>query len=248
MSDTTVTTQSPTPLPNDDIARSTTGEILDARDTKPEPKPTTTSTDPKPEPTIEPKADAKPAAPATTDPAKPAPTTGAPEKYSDFTAPEGYTLDAKLIDAAVPILKDLGLSQEQAQKLISFQAQQMIDAAKAPQAAYESMRQDWRNKTTADADIKAYALDGKTGIDAVKVDIGRAINTLDPTLAAEFRDAMNTTGAGDHPAFVKAFWKLSQAIVEGKPVSGSGPSKFGQLAPGASERPTAARAMYPNNP
>ncbi len=252
MSDTTVTTQAPAPaLPNDDVARSTTGEILDARDTKPaettETKPesstTTTSTETKP-------ADTKPAdgkAPAAAD-TKPAPTAGAPEKYADFTAPEGYTLDAKLIEQAVPILRELGLNQEQAQKLISLQAQQMIEAAKAPQTAYESMRQEWRNTVSADPDIKAYATEGRTGTDAVKVDIGRALATLDPKLANEFKAAMDVTGAGDHPAFVKAIWKLSQSVIEGKPVNGAGPSKFGQLAPGATDKPSPARAMYPNNP
>lgn len=253
MSDTTVTTQSPAPLPNDDAARSTTGEILDVRDTKPA-KPatpdtstTTTSTTEPTTPQTKPAIDVKPAA-TTTDTTKPPATTGAPEKYADFTAPDGYTLDSKLIESAVPILKELGLNQEQAQKLISFQAQQMIDAAKAPQTAYESMRQDWRNTTSNDAEIKSYATDGRTGTDAVKVDIGRALATLEPALANEFKAAMDLTGAGDHPAFVKAIWKLSQRVVEGKPVSGSGPSKFGQTAPGATDRPSAARSMYPNNP
>lgn len=248
MSDTTVTTHAPAPLPNDDAARSTTGEILDARDTPAAPTadgsttPTpTTPTEPS-EPTTK-AEDAK--APAATD-AKPAPTTGAPEKYADFAAPDGYTLDAKLIETAAPIFKELGLTQDQAQKLVSLQAQQMIEAAKAPQAAYEAMRQEWRNKVSGDAEIKAYATEGKTGTDAVKVDIGRALATLPPDVANEFKAAMDVTGAGDHPAFVKAIWKLSQSVIEGKPVSGRGPSAHGQVDPSRPAKPTPAAAMYPN--
>ena len=246
MSDTTVTTQEPTPLPNDAAARSPTGEILDVR---PEPTTTTTttpeaSTTEKPEPTTEAKpADAK--APAT-DATKPAEATGAPEKYADFAAPDGYTIDTKLVEAAAPIFKELNLTQEQAQKLISLQAQTMIDAAKAPQAAYEAMRLEWRNTVAADAEIKSYATDGRTGPDAVKVDIGKALATLPPQLANEFKQAMDVTGAGDHPAFVKAIWKLSQSVIEGKPVSGSGPSKFGQADTSRPEKPSPAAAMYPN--
>ena len=249
MSDTTVTTQEPTPLPNDAAARSPTGEILDVR---PEPtteaKPTTTTTstdnasttDPK---STEPKPDAK--APAT-DATKPTEATGAPEKYADFAAPVGYTIDTKLVEAAAPIFKELNLTQEQAQKLISLQAQTMIDAAKAPQAAYEAMRLEWRNTVAADAEIKSYATDGRTGADAVKVDIGKALATLPPQLANEFKQAMDVTGAGDHPAFVKAIWKLSQSVIEGKPVSGAGPSKFGQADPSRPDKPSPAAAMYPN--
>jgi len=202
----------------------------------------TTPTEPS-APTTEPKPDAK--APAT-DATKPTEATGAPEKYADFAAPDGYTIDTKLVEAAAPIFKELNLTQEQAQKLISLQAQTMIDAAKAPQAAYEAMRLEWRNTVAADAEIKSYATDGRTGPDAVKVDIGKALATLPPQLANEFKQAMDVTGAGDHPAFVKAIWKLSQSVIEGKPVSGAGPSKFGQADPTRPDKPSPAAAMYPN--
>jgi hypothetical protein len=108
------------------------------------------------------------------------------------------------------------------------------------------MRKEWAAKTLADAEVSSYTTDGKTGIDAVKVDIGRALGTLDPALRAEFQAAMDLTGAGDHPAFVKALWKLSQAVSEGRPVTGKGPSPEGQRAPGTNARPTPAKALYPN--
>jgi len=124
----------------------------------------------------------------------------------------------------------------------------MIDAAKAPADDYAATRAAWQAEVLADTDIKTYALDGKTGLDAVKIDIGRALSALgDTTLEASFRQAMNITGAGDHPAFVKAFWRLAQKVGEGKHVSGAGPSSAGQRAPGATDRPSPARALYPNN-
>src|SRR5437879_843733 len=131
MSDTSVTTTPPTPtapppLPNDSAARSPTGEILEPSQiqaTTPEAKtPATTPTSL--EPTSTPPKD----------PAKPADAAKAPEAYTDFTAPEGYTLDAKTIDAVMPIFKELGLTQDQAQKLVTFHASQLIEAAKAPEA------------------------------------------------------------------------------------------------------------------
>lgn len=254
---------SETPLANDDQARSPTGEILDVRPVVVEPPKAdgtttpTTTTETKTEPTpstetkVEPKVEApKPGETLLTDKketkeeTKPA----APEAYADFKAPEGHTLDKATIDKATPIFKELGLSQDAAQKLVDLYAAQQIEAAKAPGATYEALRTDWRSKVNADPEIKAYATEGKTGLDAIKVDIGRALGTLDPTLATEFKAAMDLTGAGDHPAFVKAFWKLSQGITEGKHVAGRGPSPQGQRDPSKAEKPTAAQAMYPTNP
>lgn len=246
MSDTSVTTQAPTipaappptPLPNDAAARSPTGEILEPNQippTKPPatdpPAATSTSSDPKP-------ADGK---------APSAPTAGAPEAYTDFTAPEGYTLDKAAIEAATPIFKELGLNQDQAQKLVAFHAKQMIDAAKAPQTEYEATRTQWQAKVKADPDLAKAVNGDKTGLDAVKLDIGRALNAMgDAQLAADFKAAMDLTGAGDHPAFVKTLWKLASFITEGKHVTGTNPSPHGQQAPGTAAKPSPAAAMYPN--
>ena len=40
----------------------------------------------------------------------------APETYADFTLPEGVELDTALLTDAAPLFKELGLTQEQAQK------------------------------------------------------------------------------------------------------------------------------------
>lgn len=246
------------PLMNDEAARSPTGEILDQappiKTEEPTTTPTTTETKPETPPStetkVEPKAEPKPGETLLTDKketkeeTKPA----APEAYTDFKAPEGHTLDKATIDKAIPIFKELGLDQGAAQKLVDLYVAQQIEAAKAPGATYDALRTDWRAKVTADPEIKAYSTDGKTGFDAIKVDIGRALGTLDPTLATEFKAAMDLTGAGDHPAFVKVFWKLSQSVTEGKHVAGRNPSPQGQNDPSKAERPTAAQALYPNNP
>lgn len=246
MSDTTVTTETlttpttpsaPTPLPNDAAARSPTGEILEpsqikpttpeAKPQNPDGTPAQTSTEPKPDD-------------------KPAP---APDAYTAFTAPDGYALDPKAIEAATPIFKELGLTQDQAQKLVDFHSSQMIAAAKGPADAYESTRTAWRAQIDADPEIRGAVMDGKTGPEAVKLGIAKTLSALgDPKLTAEFKEAMNLTGAGDNPAFVKAMWKLAAYVTEGSHVSGANPSPHGQRAPGTSERPAPARSLYPNLP
>lgn len=242
MSDTTVTTETPTtppPLPNDQLARSPTGEILEPSQiqAKPPTPPTPTPDGKAPEPTST----------STPDPAKPDPTK-APAAY-EFKAPEGYTLDPKLVEEVTPIFKEMGLDQAQAQRLFDIHTKTLIDAAKAPQTTYETMRTDWVAKAKADPDMAKAVNGDKVGLDAVKLDMGRALNAIgDPTLAAEFKSAMDLTGAGDHPAFIKTFWKLAQFVTEGKHVAGAQPSVHGQRAPGTVERPSPAAALYPNLP
>lgn len=245
MSDTSSPTSAPTtpttpPLPNDEAARSPTGEILDARPPEPPkpPSPTgdgTSSTTPSEK--TPPDGTTKPP----TEPSK------APETYADFTVPEGFKIDADLLAKATPIFKELGLTQAQAQQLISLQADREVALGKAPADAYATLRKDWVAATTADKDMAAHTVDGKTGLDAVKIDIGRALSALgDTKLTDEFRAAMDLTGAGDHPAFVKALWKLSQLVGEGSHVPGGKPSPEGQVDPTKSAKPSAAKSLYPN--
>lgn len=163
----------------------------------------------------------------------------APEKY-EFTAPEGLTLDEATVTEASIVFKELGLTNEQAQKLVDFQGKLAKTQAEAPYKAYDAMREGWQNEVKADKDIGHI-------LPKVKETIGKALDTLgDPALVASFKEGMNLTGAGDHPAFVKAFYKLAQSVVEGSHVSGKGPSPHGQSATGQGDRPTVAGAMYPN--
>jgi hypothetical protein len=155
-----------------------------------------------------------------------------------------------MLESATPIFKELGLSQDQAQRLIDLQVARELESAKAPKATYDALRSDWRTATTTHPDISGFVdrASGKTGIDGVKANIGRALTALgDPALATGFREAMDLTGAGDNPFFVRAFNKLSAFVVEGSAVRGNGPSSHSQRAPGA-RPPSAAQALYPGLP
>lgn len=240
-SDLTLTPPPTPPMPNDSAARSPTGEILEpsqiAANQTAAPIP--------PSPTPSPPA----ASPPTSTPKPPEAPKPSDAPYAAFTAPEGYTLDPKAIEAATPIFKELGLTQDQAQKLVEFHSKAMIDAAKAPESAYATVRTEWKAAIDADPTIKAATADGKTGLDAVKIGIAKTLNALgDPQLTADFKAAMDLTGAGDNPAFIKAMWKLSAFITEGKPVTPGGPSPHGQTPPNTGARPTPAASLYPNLP
>jgi hypothetical protein len=184
------------------------------------------------------KPEAKPEAKdPTKDPAKPE---GAPEKYADFKAPEGFELDPKALEVAAPIFKELNLSQEGAQKLIDFYAQQSKDAAEAPIKFYAEMRNGWRDTVIKNPELG----NGRDGLKPeVSAHIAAAIDAM-PN-AKEFRAAMTLTGAGDNPAFVAAMNWLGQQLSEGTLVPGSKPSPGGTRAPNSGPK-SPAEALYPH--
>lgn len=165
---------------------------------------------------------------------------GAPEKYADFTLPEGVQAHPEKMAVASALFKELNIPQEGAQKLVDLYAKELTEAAKLPLQNYADTRKAWQDTVTNDPEIGSK-------LKEVRITASRAIDLLGPALAKQFREAMDLTGAGDHPAFVKGFYKLGQILTEGRHVGGSGPSAHGQQAPG---KPTGTgpAAMYPNLP
>lgn len=180
--------------------------------------------------------------PVSTEPPKVEPPK-APESYS-FTAPEGGELNQAMIDKATPIFKELGLAQEPAQKLVDLFNAYSKDQSDLAIKAVNEMRANWREQVNRDP-----VMSGR--LEQVTADVGRLKDSIFGTDKASrevFDAAMTITGAGDHPAIVKAWWKAAQMVNEGTHVSGSGPSALGQRAPGTNARPSMAQAMYPNLP
>lgn len=163
-----------------------------------------------------------------------------PEAY-DFKAPEGATLDPKVIEAASPIFKELGLSQDAAQKLVDFYSAQTTKINADLIKSVEDMRASWRDAVMKDPEIG-------TKIDSVKVELGRAKDRLPAEVRTAFDTALNETGMGDHPAIVRALYEFSKLVNEGTHVTGGAPSPLGQNSKGVAQRPTIAGALYPNLP
>lgn len=163
-----------------------------------------------------------------------------PEKYEAFKVPEGFVLDEAVAAKAGELFKGLGLTQEAGQKLVDFYAEQAKTAAEEPYKAWADQQKEWKDEIT-----KTY---NDTQLGEIKSNFSKMLAaTVDPTVAKEFREAMDFTGAGNHPAFVKLFDKLSKLLGEGGHFAGKNPSPEGQKRPGDAPR-SAASAIYPNLP
>ena len=158
---------------------------------------------------------------------------GAPESYSDFKFPEGFESNDEILNEAKGLFKDLNLAQGNAQRLIDLYSKVSQQSAEAPFKLWQETQQRWVDEVKASPDIG-----GK--LDQVRSTISKAIDGLgDSKLAADFREAMDYTGAGNNPAFIRAFYALAQKVTEGGPISGNVPR---------AKPATAASAMYPNLP
>ena len=187
----------------------------------------------------EPKAEAE--APSLLNEAPEVVTEGPPEGAYEFKLPEGYELTEATSKEVNEMFKGMGLSTANAQKLMDYYVGKATEANEAPYKLWQDTQKGWVDE------IKADPVLGKR-LDEVRATASKAIDGLgDPKLAAEFRQALNITGAGNNPAFVRGFYRLAQQVTEGRHVAGRGPSEAGQQAPDAKPK-SAAAALYPGLP
>lgn len=211
-------------LMNDPQARTPEGTIKEPP--TPPTDPSATPTEPKtPEPPKDPKAQT------------------APEKYEGFKVPEGQKFEGEQLESASKLFKELGLSQENAQKLVDFHFGQLKAISDGIEASMNETHNAWKTELEADADI------AKIGGDKIRENLGRALDLLgNKELANNFKQLMNLTGVGDNLAFVKVINQFAERLIEPRHVQGDAPAKPGQTPSGAASRPSAAKAMYPNLP
>lgn len=162
--------------------------------------------------------------------------TGAPEKYEFKGLPEGLEVPEEVHT----MFKEQGLSNDGAQKLVDFYVKKSQEAAQAPFEYWRKMNEDWLGKIKGDPEYKGDMKNVVSSVSKLVDSIG------DPALAKEFREGMDLTGAGNHPAFVKFMYRLAQQLNEGTYVKPGNASPFGQRQPGSGEKPSAARALFPN--
>lgn len=223
-----------TPAVNEPGARTETGELKPQDSTTPEQTTDSTTAFTETKKEIQPSTDTQT---EVKDPKLAA--VGAPEKYEDFTLPEGVKLEGDQLIAATDLFKGLNLNQAGAQSLIDFHTAQMAAAVAAPEAAYKEMTEGWRTAAQADPEIGPHTA-------KIKADLGKALDTLgDAKLVTDFKEAMNLTGVGDHPAFIKVMAKWASRVIEPSHITGAGP-----VVPKAPDAKPAsiASAMYPNLP
>lgn len=133
----------------------------------------------------------------------------APEKYADFKLPEGVQLDKAMVDKALPLFKELNLSQENAQKLVTFQAESVKAEIAARQASSETLIKGWREESMKSLGPNA------------KQELAFAGKTLDAFGSPELRQELTQSGFGENPRLVSMLVKIGKMMSEARTFEGT---------------------------
>jgi hypothetical protein len=147
-----------------------------------------------------------------------------PEKY-EFVAPEGAQLNPEVMAKFEGVAKELGLTQEAAQKVVDAMGPQIAAAQKAQ---FETVKTQWADSARTDKEF---------GGEKFAENLAVATKALDAFGTPELRTLLNDTGLGNHPEIIRAFFKAGQKISGSNFVAGG--------ASGAASA-SAAATLYPN--
>ena len=230
MPDTTAEGSVTTPAAATSTAASTPVEAPQSQTAAPESTPaaTTAQTETTPATSTTPEAKPTEAEPKPGD----KPTEEKPAEVSyEFKLPEGVTLQGEALDELKATAKELGLTQEQAQKVADL-------GAKQAQAFTNQLVEYQRNQTAQWAD--ATKADKEIGGDRLDENLGVAKKALDAYATPELKKLLNDSGLGNHPEVIRTFFKVGKAISEdGKLVTGSAGERSRESVP-------IENRLYPN--
>ncbi|MEX9782748.1 peptidase [Providencia manganoxydans] len=137
------------------------------------------------------------------------PVSAAPEKY-EFTAGEGQELDKEAVSAFEPIARELGLSNEQAQKIVDVYGSTIMPQLVKQQAdAWQKQVTDWAESVQADKELSSVE------------SIGNAQKAMEQFGTPELKEYLNETGLGNHPELIRIFSKIGKSMSEDGFVNGS---------------------------
>lgn len=152
--------------------------------------------------------EAKPAEGQEADPAAQA----APEEYAEFAAPEGMTFNTEALAEFKALAKEKGLSQEDAQKFTDMGAKLVQKVEDGYRTKIEQAQAQWADDARADKEF---------GGDNLQANMAVAKKALDTFGTPELTKLFNESGLGNHPEFIRAFYRVGKAISEDRLVAGS---------------------------
>jgi len=126
---------------------------------------------------------------------------GAPTEY-EFKPPEGQTFDESVMDAFKTTARELNLTNDGAQSILDNVLPKIQEAQDEKLAG---LRAEWKELAKNDEEF------GGSGFETnVKI----ANQALDRFGSEEMKSLLIESGLGDHPAFVRAFFRIGKAISE----------------------------------
>ena len=150
------------------------------------------------------------------------PAQAAPEAYEPFDV-EGQQFTEAQLEGFAATAKELGLSQENAQKMLAA----MVPTARQYLVAdVKAKSQEWASLSEKDPEI---------GGANFKANVGVANSALKQFATPEFTALLRGSGLGAHPEVVRVFYRIGKAMQQDHGVTGS------------ASAPAGARRRYPKS-
>lgn len=134
-----------------------------------------------------------------------------PEAYA-LSAPEGLTIDARALELATPVFRELGLSNDQAQALVPVAAEWAkgirAQGDEALMAQVAAQRREWFEAARADAEIGGHQWSGSLGLAA------KGLDRLGFGKGSPFRTLLDDSGLGNHPEMIRAWARVGRLVSE----------------------------------
>lgn len=130
-----------------------------------------------------------------------------PDSYS-FDMPEGVEVDQALVDAVTPVMKELGLNQEQASKLVEAYSEA---ASQGSTDMIAQSQQNWEQELKDDPEF------GGDNFDENAAQVSQWVDAIAPdSIKNDLFDVFRSTGLGSNPAVVKFMHHLSKQFPTGE--------------------------------
>lgn len=128
------------------------------------------------------------------------------DEYGEFELPKEVNIAKEEMASFKTLAKQLGLSKENAQKLVSLQASMAIKAAQAQQEEFAKFQEELKAKCAEKFGDR---------LDDLRTAAAKA---LDRFGGEELRKVLDDFGMGNHPVLVEAFAKIGREISEDRAV------------------------------
>lgn len=138
----------------------------------------------------------------------------APEKY-EFTLPEGVTLDEESFKVVEPVLRELNLTNEDAQKLIEKYSEIQKIQSEAAEKAFNEQVEKWADDVKTDKELGGQAFEASRSA---------AMKAVGKFGSHELKSLLNQTGLGNHPEFVRFCVRVGKSLQEDNPITTGGTS------------------------
>lgn len=149
---------------------------------------------------------------------EPKPVEGAPEKY-ELTPPEGMQLDPVLMAEAEPVLRELNLTNEQANTILPLARKLQENTVQQIVELGAQQKKDWHDAFVADPEIGGPKREETVHLAA------RGMDALGFPEGHSFREALTSSGFGNHPDMIRAFRRIGEMVGEDGFVRSDGASK-----------------------